>query len=520
MAFIPEPGKPYNLFVQHSGKVLGISRIIRGAKLQQQTFDPAMPQSQQFVFHQVGFREYMIQVHGHNLVLDVSDSAQHSGDVLCLWTRNGDDSNGNQRFKFIYGGPGYYYIRCSVSGKMLDVMMASQDDKAVVIQYEQAPNANAGNQHFRPVLSGADYSHAETMPFVPEVNSERLRDTVISMAGAVPEVGSGLKGLIGFLWPKGQSTVFDQMRNYVETLVKELIEENNLLQIQNKLNGFHDNAVVYEKTSATTKQKSEYFTGMLREVNNLKHDVINAQHPEKRLTYLVSVGSLALGTLREQCVRYQYIYGIPDPDAADHLAQFDTAFADYTAACILSRQRALEWRLKKIGWREEDKTIGLGNSKYTYFASDSYDGWSASMYRTTSGDGTPNARQRMQVVLQNRIEQVTAQFGAELDVLLAPSRTWKYLHPNRTQQPTTQRKTLAMGTYGSKEGVAFSDESAAAGKRITAIVIHAGLWIDGMHLCYDGAPTAMHGGGAATARCLTCSPTKRLCRSTAGRRTA
>jgi hypothetical protein len=489
MSFKPDRGKFYHLFIQHSGMVLGVSGTERGAKLQQQKFNNELPITQQFEFIPVGNREFFIKPR-FDMYLDVPGDSKDNGTPLNIWTWN--NNTANQRFQFVAGPGGYYYIRCSVSGKVFDVTYVSLEDGATVAQHDQHRPDQGKHQLFRPVPVGLDYSRADAMPFIVNNTSDGMKNLVAGIAGSTPEIGSALKGLVQFLWADGQGEVMKQMRDYVEVLVKELIEQSYVKQLENHLTTLRTDLDSYTK-AALGKQKSDFFSGVLLKLNDAEPYFFDQNNPQSRLPYFVALGTIALTTLREEYLFYEQIYREPDGRRTDRLADFKTKLAAYLKAAEVSRARALTWRLGKITTDHQvEHPWGVLGPTTTdiYIAQDSYSGWRFSQQYNSLTGGEPRAEANRNEAYQKHREQITAQFGAELDAYLTPSYLWKYLDPSQTAQPTRTKKELVDGPFGGRKYTRFED---AGGAPITRIVVQAGTRLDGLEIFYGGVSGGLHG---------------------------
>ncbi|RAK69957.1 insecticidal delta-endotoxin Cry8Ea1 family protein [Hymenobacter edaphi] len=518
MAFKAFTGQPFHLFAQHSGLVLGVSRRGHGAVLEQQTFDPNLPDSQQFEFYPTDDRQVFIRPKGQGSEPHVClfNKAHHEGAPIGIGGWNGNTPE--LRFKFLHGGDGYYYIQCVESGQVWDVLGESKADKAPITQHGQKPRANgqSANQLFRPVSPAASrFTPASTLPFVIQETPERMRDMVMNIAGAVPEVGKGLRGLLNFMWPERKSDAFQQMRDYVVTLVRDLIDENNTQTLKNILEGLYTNIRDYEKEDAYqpasagkpavdgSPKKQTAFGNVLGDINRAEPYFFDLNRPETRLTYLVSLGTTALTALREQCLFWYQIYGRNDSQPNVHLQAFEDALARYTRAVAISRQRALDWRLTKCGFRYKSSNRVL-YTLYTYTAYDNYSGWEFSLENTTNGSN-PKAELLVREADNNHQQRIRSEFSAELEDVLAPTYIWPHLHPGKAGKAALvrTRQTLALGPYGGKEHAAFAD---AGGQPITRVVIHAGLYVDGLEVFYGGVSGGLHGHAGGNCFDLTLHP--------------
>ena len=501
MAFKPERGKFYYLVAQHSGKVLGARSGASGAHVVQQAQGDEMTFLQQFEFHSHGLREFYIKPRHHDLYLDILGVSKDNGAPLTLCSWHGNAAN--QRFQFISGGNGYYYLRAAHSGKMLDVSHYSTADDAAVIQHDQNPHGQGPNQLFKPVPVDSLPSTSGSMdahPYIADETSDRLKDLVAGIAGSTPEVGSALKGLVQFLWPSGQLTIFQQMRSYVEALMKELISQERIIDLDKRLSGIYTNLKRYQ--DAVGVQKGQWFTTVLGNLNDAEPYFLDTRDPEKSLPYFVALGTIKLTMLREQVLFYQQIYGEADQKRAEHLKEFHDTLRTYLAASRLSRTKAMHWRLGKISFAHtQEHPVGILGPTTTdiYTAHDALTGWTASYRYNSLTGGTPDAEGRARSEYEGRRLHVEAQFGVELDAFLTPSYLWKYLNPEETAKPNRTRVRFTTGPYAGRRHQAFTDNP--NGAPITRVKIHAGDRLDGVELFYGDVSGGLHGKVGGSMHC-------------------
>jgi hypothetical protein len=199
----------------------------------------------------------------------------------------------------------------------------------------------------------------------------------------------------------------------------------------------------------------------------------------------VALGTIHLAVLRERYLDYQIIYGEPDAKHTEHLQKLQAKIVLYRNAEKLSRERATAWRLEKLSL--DQRTQG-GLAPYTIWTvRDSYDGWSHE-FNSNQG-GSQNAAQQ---ALEDRKTEVRSQFGADLDIFLAPARLWRYLDPTVTDKPVKVYREVTTGPVGGlSQYTQFNDDP--HGQPVTKIVIYAGTRVDGLELFYGGKSGGFHG---------------------------
>lgn len=490
MGFNPASGAYYHIIAKHSGKALSVrdkSRV-RGALIEQRRLDPEEA-TQQFKFDAADAHRFFIKPRSADLYFDVVDASPHAGAAICQWTWNGNTAN--QRFQVITAGGGYYYIVAENSGKFLDVQAISKDDGAQLIQHDRQ---EAAHQMFRIIPSGQIYNEVDSLPFVFEDTADRLRDIVAGIAGTVPELGSALKNLVQFFWPQNAMTsVWAQMKEYINALVRELIAKERVVQLEQRLDGIRSNINDYMKTSYGTPQKGMWFTSVLSSLDDAESFFYDARDPQKTLPYFVALGTIKLTMLREQVLFYKEIYGVPDPDAAQHLKDFQAIIAKYKAAADKACTNALIWRLGLIRV-DHSTTTSIGalgpTTNHIWAVIDDYDCTRQSWQYNTLSGGTYDAEQISTREFERLKAAVTAQYGADLDNYLAPAYLWPYFDMTKPDRPKRKPIVVTSGPFAGRNYTAFTDPG---GSRITRVCVYGGSRVDGVEVFYDGKSAGVRG---------------------------
>ena len=344
-----------------------------------------------------------------------------------------------------------------------------------------------------------------------DINS-RLRDLVIGIAGNVPEVGSALAGLLQFLWPVDSTdpqAIWNQMKDYVTALVKDLISTEYALNLEKNLAGIHNVLTKYNSLSYGIPAKGEWFTNALAAIELVEPYFFDDRNPEKTLPYFMAMGTLKLTLLREQYIFYTKIYNVTtDPDSAKNYAELTATIGRYYAAAQKSRDAALAWRLSFIKVGETERTDwGLLGPSTTHIwkAEDTYgSNWSVSWEYNSLTGGTLDAESKARYAYENRLGAIAADFGNQLDTLLEPGYIWPYVDPRNPNHPNKTPVYVNSGPFGGRNGAIFQDNP--AGLPITDIVVRAGSRVDGVEFFYGGRSGGLHGGSGGSPNKLTLQP--------------
>jgi hypothetical protein len=485
LGFTPPGDVYYRIYFAHSDMCMDGRTIHRGEMIKQARPDPKSD-SQLWRFHRVTQRHYMLIAKKSGKALDVPNS-RHDDVEMCQW----DPSYGefNEHFRLLPTGDGLFYLAARHSGKRICVKNAGKNDGDAVMQ---SGEGTAAHYRLRIVPDGESKDRVVDRDFVADAN-EKMRKLIIDVANKVPEVGSGLAGLMTMLWPEDDKfkRVWEQMKSYVKDLVRDMISQERLISLSHKLDGIQSCLNDYNREKYGAKPKSGFFTTLLGALNTAEPDFFDPREPQQTLPYFVALGSIRLAALREMCMSYKLIFGADDDQPQVHLKDLKDKIAAYVEGANTARERAIAWRMSKVRLEHESKGAGISTNHW-WSVVDDYNGYRKTwQYNdTTSEDKGAESYARAALPLYEK--EVRSQYSAELDSFFTPARLWRYMDPTVTDKPKKVATDILTGPFG---GTKFSDfqDNPPPGSRITAIDLHAGDHIDGIRLHYDGKPGPLHG---------------------------
>ncbi|GAB3838928.1 RICIN domain-containing protein [Hymenobacter jeollabukensis] len=468
MTFIVPGDRSFAIIPKHSNLPLAPVHHQRhpGNAIQQQEPYKNNP-AQQFQLQKNGRGEYHVYLPFDNLHWAIAGVSPNVGADLIQWhmqDRDGQNSP-NQRFRFMHAGNGYYYLRPVHSGRVLEVPNATRGQDTIK-QGTLAPANNRDFQLFRVVPSSPDYVANEAHTF--HQYSDLVRDAVLGVIGAIPKVGGAVKGVLGVLWPDGHDKDFwNQTTLYVEQRVKELLKEEKLKNLRSDLQGARTNADEYLDTYDLENQRTKLIAA-ISAATQREDNFLREQEGVEILSLLAAWGTLVM-TLRADMVK-EFVRlhpAVTDPQEqekgkASELKHLRAAIKRYGEAVQRSREAAMAWRLSKIrhDFKGDREYVDLGNGRMSIvdwrkdWVTDSYDGWrmERGYRRPNSNPGDPDCEANIAHAFRARKAQVQAQFGAELDAMLAAAYLWPYFDPTKTEKPSAQKITAEVGPFGGRPG--------------------------------------------------------------------
>lgn len=509
MSFIVPADRRFVIIPKHSNLPLAPLHHHRhaGEVIQQQEPYQNNP-AQQFQLQKNGTGEYHVYLPYDNLYWAVAGVSADAGAALIQWHMQDRDgqTSANQRFRFLYAGNGYYYLRpVHAGGKVLEVPGATHGQDTIK-QGALAAVTARDHQLFRVVPASPDYVANEAHSF--QQYSDLMRDAALGVIGAIPKAGGVVKGVLGVLWPDGHDKDFwQQMTLYVEQRVKELLQAENLKNLRSDLQGARQNAQEYSTTVSVTNRLGKLIAAIAAATQR-EDTFLRDQEGAGVLPLLAAWGTLVL-TLRAEMVK-EYDALHPNETAAekqagkaDELTYLQSAIARYGAAVQRSREKVLATRLARIKqeFKADRDYIDPGNGRMFIvdwrndWVTDSYDGWRMERrYRHPNSDpGDPASEANITYARQAREAQVRAQFEAELDALLAPAYLWPYIDPTKAEKPSAQKITAAVGTFGGRPGGTTFSMGTGGLKKIVVCYGAGHPFVCGLKLTYANGAEQTYG---------------------------
>lgn len=508
MAFLPAKDTYYRIYFKHSGKCVTVRDASphMGAGVVQRPADSAGA-GQLFTIRHLREDHFAITAKHSTHNLDVARASHEDGAQVIQWERS--DGEWNEHFRFVRAGDGLYKIQACHSNKFV---VPRDNSAADDVDLVQSGKADGDFAKFRFVPDGTAYDSITGRDFVGS-STELIRTAVIGIVGLVPEVGSGLKFMLGILWPAENTgmLVWDQMKRFVTELMREVIAEERVIDLNKRLVGLRNTLDTYESTSFGVQQKGHFFSNLLTALGQAEPYFFDPRNPEKTLPYFVALGTLYLATLREQYVSYDKIYGQADPDRAKHLKTLQDKITQYSDAARTIRDRGLKWRLDKVVVDYNKTTaFGIGGPVITHrwSAVDHYDGWGVEWQYNSFNHGDTNAEALARGAADNRRRHVQGTWAADLEGFLGPAYLWRYLDPTKTDKPKRLPVDITTGPWGGALEKEFADDP--RDKPITAIVVYAGARVDGVEIFYGGVSGGLHGARGGRSHRLDLSPGERI----------
>ena len=250
--------------------------------------------------------------------------------------------------------------------------------------------------------------------------------------GCIPEVGSLISGVLDCFWPTGPGTqeIWNDMVSYMNDLIEDLIDQNNLEFLNNTLSGYYTSINDYNNLVPG----QDKLTKLISIIDDLEDDspyFLNLNNPEENLTYLIPFGSITIVMMAEYAYNYTAISGgQTDPNAAYAKSRLDDWISKLSTAATQAKETALAWRLEQI-------TIRQSGSIFTdYYLEDAVTGFSQKYSEQSAAEAD---KTRLSTY-------INAQYNAQLDAYISPANLWDYLKATNTQPATATNTDSAFPT--------------------------------------------------------------------------
>ena len=437
MAFRPARDTYYFLLAKHSNLPMGVrdNSGAAGAEIEQQAWNPDSPQPQQHFRLDAAPNYCFYFKPGHrDLYLEPKDSRDGRGRedatpiVQAIWNAGA----WHQRFLLMPAGNDYYRIRCLHTGNFMDVYGNTTAVGARLTQHRPMPT---DNQLFRLVAVPRLGLDVNTTSFQGYTNYGRM--LVLGLAGVIPKVGGGVAALIGLIWPSDHDQRFwQQMKDYVDVRLTEMLQHQRLLQLQTYLTGLVKNLRLANNPGLPPTDRWNHLVAVTTGVTGMEQEFLTLAYQDSHriLSHLAAWGTLVLGANAQMARDYEQMHpGLSAEKLAQGKAVYQQVLLDnireYTKAVAAARAAALKWRLERI-------------STYAWMAVDVLANWMKMFNPTSLTDFT-----QINQAYRARRSQVTAQFEAEMDALLAPTRLWRFLDPAVTERPARETIRRVVGPF-------------------------------------------------------------------------
>jgi len=463
MAFKPKSEQSYYFIAKHSGLPLSIPQSPQWAQVEQRRMrEPGIYQEFRM---DPGEWWYWIMPEYKNRYLAVNGGSMDDTAAIIRYQWGTTD---NFKFEFMYSGKGYYFIRAIRSDKYFDIYGADRNSGGKLVQH----TLNGGdNQLFRPVLIPGK-SGMSGRSFV-EVN-EDLRNGALAVISQVPEVGGGLKFVIGMFWTANDklADLWGQMKEYVELRINKRITEERVLRLESVLAG-----VLKEVKKINRSTETDRGTRILTEISSVqKEEKLLFDGSLDMLPYLVAFGTLIISMHKTLLTNYAEFYGHPITPALiiSTREELDSTIEEYTNALNDARTNAMNIRMAHIKDRVTRNITNRDEVGWESVVEDTFDGWRQVWdFRALVDDGRETGysdhAERADFAIEQRRNQVREQYAAMLDEFMLVGEEWKYFNPTNVR-PTGVKRNRTVGIYGGR--AAGKNVLSVPGGAITRIVLH------------------------------------------------
>jgi hypothetical protein len=268
----------------------------------------------------------------------------------------------------------------------------------------------------------------------------KQRFFVAGLAGAVPYAGPGLGGLVKLLWNDSTSTsLFDQMKDYVDALVPELISQEHVTKLAEDAKGFHVALNLYLDASDPL-EKGQLLSGLVEVLASMQGEFFDPRAPEAVLDSFVQYGTIYISALRERYIHGTEYWPSEGEEARkSHLKELQDTTTLYSQAMLDIVQRAMTWRMSKVYIPAEHdeckwETPEHVKCSHWYTVADDFCQW--------NGNGYQGDADFAIVLVYSRRSAVLAAYASDLQSILRPADGWAAL----ANQPARALSTIQFCT--------------------------------------------------------------------------
>lgn len=316
-----------------------------------------------------------------------------------------------------------------------------------------------------------------------------IRAVFLAGVGKIPQVGSVVSFVLGFLWPdeaKSPETLMRESEERMRRWVQGLVNSYDLGQMAATLAGLRRNLAEYEKAE-NQSLRARAMDNAIHDFNNVIDRFVKSTYTPGTLVLALDLATMHLGLLRERAQFTREIYGNEDGKAR-FLTDLEKAIKEYqTFVDKVGIPGELDWR-----WRQmEVEQLGYGNRIYGFYLKDRVTREVHSFAYT----GRQVKQGPAQVCVDFYQWQGRNSYERELFAQARdPSLLWSRFYPGReNDRPIALDRAVWTGPYaglsymvGNEHDMQFGDSEQQGPGRITSVRVRSHDRIDALRFDFDG----------------------------------
>ncbi|GIL91515.1 hypothetical protein Vretifemale_19123 [Volvox reticuliferus] len=326
--------------------------------------------------------------------------------------------------------------------------------------------------------------------------------------GKIPRVRGSLSALVEFFWRPEiydqPNAVFDMFEEYTVEVLHDFMDQGQIKDVASLTAGLQSFASLYGVSSYGNLQKGIYLAELIGRITELGPKFFSSSDPSsiaQVLPYFVTLGTLKLTMLREQYTMYKQLYGMDDPDSAQHLAALQRAIRNYTSDIVVAaREIIMNWRGSKFHYEEVQPNWPCYVD--TYWAWDDAESCIPNVQNSTclwnivssSGEGnSSDAKQNVQNALERHKKSIMEELDMRLTHLLLPTRLWPYLDPTDPNLPAVRINDTWSTYFGACSSITF-ENSTPKETNITGVAVsYSSSHVEGLGVLYSNVSGSAYG---------------------------
>ncbi len=246
-------------------------------------------------------------------------------------------------------------------------------------------------------------------PATLKLDPQYVRTIVTTAVGVIPDVGKPLSALVQALWKdKTSDSMFDQMKDYVEKLVPELLTKDFQARLGEHLTGI--NNVLENYKDAEPEDKTTYLINLQNAVDLFEPLFLGKGYPADRtIAHFGAFGALKLAVLKE------LVEHARGPHKRAQQKKLDRKIAEYREHVARIKDELTTKRLSVLKVEHNCTGYRVGRHSRTVCHETAVDpscNW--------SGPDRGEDQRAATADLANRREQVRQAYNASLDAVLEP----------------------------------------------------------------------------------------------------
>jgi hypothetical protein len=168
-----------------------------------------------------------------------------------------------------------------------------------------------------------------TLQAIPQLDNDTAKKIALMVSGKIPYIGGALSEFIDIFWPTTEVSLWDQIKDQVETMVNQKISEYNLKQLELTLQGVRLSVSTYP-TITDPRQKLSALVAIEKNIETVLPKFLSGE-PASNFSCFWGIALLHMTIRRELC---DIVKNSNDHANEQLLKKYATLYCSYARTCL------------------------------------------------------------------------------------------------------------------------------------------------------------------------------------------